>query len=270
MIRFSKFNFASLMFGYGFLYIPILYLMVYSFNDSRIIGDWAGFSLRWYSKLIEDELMINAVLNSFEIAAITATISVILGTMAAIIMVRLKRFGGRTLFSGLISAPLVMPEVITGLAILLMFVTLERAIGWPSERGMITITIAHITLTMSYVYLVVQARLADFDMSLEEAAMDLGAKPSTVFFKITLPLISPSLMSGWLLSFALSLDDVVVASFLAGPGSTTLPILVFSSVRTGVTPELNALATIIVGIVSIGILISGLVIYRRTTKNSKF
>ncbi len=266
MIRFSKFNFGTLIFGYGFLYVPILYLMVYSFNDSRIIGVWAGFSLRWYVKLFEDDVMINAVLNSFEIAAITATVAVALGTMAALIMVRFKRFCGRTLFSGLVSAPLVMPEVITGLAILLMFVTLERAIGWPSERGMLTITIAHITLTMAYVYLVVQARLADFDMSLEEAAMDLGAKPSTVFFKITLPLISPSLLSGWLLAFALSLDDVVVASFLAGPGSTTLPILVFSSVRTGVTPELNALATIIVGIVSIGILISGLLMYRRASK----
>jgi putrescine transport system permease protein len=183
--------------------------------------------------------------------------------MAAIIMVRFKRFAGKTLFSGLISAPLVMPEVITGLALLLMFVTLERSIGWPSERGMLTIIIAHITLTMSYIYLVVQARLSDFDKSLEEAAMDLGAKPSTVFFKITLPLIFPSLLAGWLLAFALSLDDVVIASFLAGPGATTLPILVFSSVRNGVTPELNALATIIVGIVSIGILISGLIMHRR-------
>lgn len=266
MIRFSKFNLSALIFGYSFLYIPILYLMVYSFNDSRIIGVWAGFSTHWYKKLFEDDALIRAVLNSFEIASIVATLAVGLGTMAAIVMVRFKRFRGKTLFSGLISAPLVMPEVITGLALLLMFVTLERAIGWPSERGMLTIVIAHITLTMSYVYLVVQARLVDFDKSLEEAAMDLGAKPLTVFFKITLPLIFPSLLAGWLLAFALSLDDVVIASFLAGPGSTTLPILVFSSVRTGVTPELNALATIIVGIVSIGILISGLVMHRRVTK----
>jgi len=266
MIRFSKFNLAALIFGYSFLYVPILYLMVYSFNDSRIIGVWAGFSFRWYTKLFEDDAMIHAVLNSFEIAAIVATVAVALGTMAALIMVRLKRFHGRTLFSCLISAPLVMPEVITGLALLLMFVTLERAIGWPSERGMLTVIIAHITLTMSYVYLVVQARLADFDMSLEEAAMDLGARPSTVFFKITLPIISPSLLAGWLLAFALSLDDVVIASFLAGPGATTLPILVFSSVRTGVTPELNALATIIVGIVSVGILVSGLIMHRRISR----
>jgi putrescine transport system permease protein len=266
MIRFSKFNLGALIFGYGFLYVPILYLIVYSFNDSRIIGVWAGFSTRWYAKLFQDDALIRAVLNSFEIAAIVATLAVALGTMAAIVMVRFKRFRGKTLFSGLISAPLVMPEVITGLALLLMFVTLERAIGWPSERGMLTIIIAHITLTMSYVYLVIQARLIDFDKSLEEAAMVLGAKPSAVFFKITLPLIFPSLLAGWLLAFALSLDDVVIASFLAGPGATTLPILVFSSVRTGVTPELNALATIIVGIVSIGILISGLIMHRRAAK----
>jgi len=263
MIRFSKFNLGALIFGYGFLYIPILYLMVYSFNDSRIIGVWAGFSLHWYKKLFEDDALIRAVLNSFEIASIVATLAVAFGTMAAITMIRFKRFRGKTLFSGLISAPLVMPEVITGLALLLMFVTLELTIGWLSERGMLTIIIAHITLTMSYVYLIVQARLVDFDQSMIEAAMDLGAKPSTVFFKITLPLISPSLLAGWLLAFALSLDDVVIASFLAGPGSTTLPILVFSSVRTGVTPELNALATIIVTIVSIGILTSGFVMHRR-------
>lgn len=266
MIRFSKLNFGALIFGYGFLYIPILYLVAYSFNDSRIIGVWAGFSTRWYTKLFEDDALIRAVLNSFEIAAIVATLAVALGTMAAIAMVRFKRFRGKTLFSGLVSAPLVMPEVVTGLALLLMFVTLERSIGWPSERGMLTIIIAHITLTMSYVYLVIQARLIDLDKSLEEAAMDLGARPSTVFFKITLPLIFPSLLAGWLLAFALSLDDVVIASFLAGPGATTLPILVFSSVRTGVTPELNALATIIVGIVSIGILISGLIMHRRAAR----
>lgn len=263
MIRFSRFNFGALVFGYGFLYVPILYLMVYSFNDSRIIGVWSGFSIHWYKKLFRDDALIRAVFNSFEIASIVATLAVAFGTMAAIAMVRFKRFRGKTLFSGLISAPLVMPEVITGLALLLMFVTLERAIGWPSERGVLTIIIAHITLTMAYVYLIVQSRLVDFDQSLIEAAMDLGAKPLTVFFKITLPLIFPSLLAGWLLAFALSLDDVVIASFVAGPGSTTLPILVFSSVRTGVTPELNALATIIVSIVSVGILISGFVMHRR-------
>lgn len=264
----SALQICSLIFGYSFLYIPIIYLIIYSFNDSRIMGVWAGFSTRWYHKLFDDEALIAAVINSFEIAAIVATISVILGTMAAIIMVRFKRFYGKTLFSGLISAPLVMPEVITGLALLLMFVTLERAIGWPSERGMLTIIIAHVTLTMAYVYLIVQSRMSDFDNSLEEAAMDLGAKPSTVFLKITLPLIFPSLLAGWLLSFALSLDDVVIASFLSGPGATTLPILVFSSVRTGVTPELNALAAIIVGIISFGILIAGFFMHKRASQFS--
>lgn len=264
--NFSAVRTTSLIFGYGFLYIPIIYLMIYSFNDSRIIGVWAGFSTKWYKKLLTDDALIAAVFNSFEIAAIVASVAVALGTMAAIIIVRFKRFYGKTLFSGLISAPLVMPEVITGLSLLLMFVTLERAIGWPSERGMLTIIIAHVTLTMAYVCLIVQARLSDFDKSLEEAAMDLGARPSKVFFKITLPLIAPSLMAGWLLSFALSLDDVVIASFLSGPGATTLPILVFSSVRTGVTPELNALATVIVCIVSLGILVAGFVMHKKSLR----
>jgi putrescine transport system permease protein len=262
MRKISKTSISFLFFGYSFIYLPIFYLIFFSFNESKMMGVWSGFSLKWYKKLMENNVLIDAVLTSFQIASITATFAVILGTMAAILMVRFGNFRGRTLFTGLISAPLVMPEVITGLALLLMFVTFERMIGWPSERGMMTITIAHITITMAYVYLMVKSRLADFDRSIEEAAMDLGAKPATVFLKITLPIIAPSLLSGWLLAFALSLDDVVVASFLSGPGATTLPILVFSSVRMGVTPEINALATIIVSIVTLGVLIAALILQK--------
>ncbi|MES2252735.1 MAG: ABC transporter permease subunit [Pseudomonadota bacterium] len=262
MQRTSKSGTAALIIGYAFLYLPIIFLITFSFNESRLPGVWTGFSLRWYSLLFENSALIHAVSTSFQIAAMAATFSVVLGTFAAISMVRFGNFKGRTLFGGLISAPLVMPEVITGLALLLMFVTFERLIGWPSERGMMTITIAHTTLALSYVYLVVRSRLLDFDRSIEEAAQDLGARPVTVFLSITLPLIAPALLAGWLLAFALSLDDVVLASFLSGPGATTLPILIFSSVRLGITPELNALASIIVGIVSIAVLIVGLFVIR--------
>ncbi len=252
----SRFSKVTLFFGYGFLYIPILYLVVFSFNKSKILGAWTGFTTKWYEELFNDPDMAYAFFNSLHIAVITATLAVILGTIAAVIMVRHKNFKGKTLFGGLISAPLIMPDVVTGLSLLLMFVSLEKLIGWPSQRGMLTVIIAHTTLAMAYVYLVVQARLKDMDHTLEEAAMDLGAKPTTVFFKITLPIISPALISGWLLAFALSLDDVVIASFLSGPGSTTLPILVFSSVRTGLNPELNALAAVIIGVISMGIIIA--------------
>ena len=254
---------VSLIIGYAFLYLPILFLIVFSFNESRLPGVWVGFSTKWYALLFDNEELLAAVLTSFQIASMSATGAVILGTLAAVSMVRFGFFRGRTLFSGMISAPLVMPEVITGLALLLMCVTFERLIGWPSERGMMTVTIAHTTLAMAYVYLIVQARLQDFDRSLEEAAQDLGARPIMVFFKITLPLIAPSLLAGWLLAFALSLDDVVLASFLSGPGATTLPILIFSSLRLGITPEINALAAIIVGIVSIGVTIAGFVMVRK-------
>jgi putrescine transport system permease protein len=198
----------------------------------------------------------------------TATAAVILGTLAAVVMVRFVNFRGRTLFSGLISAPLVMPDVITGLAVLMMFVTFEQVIGWPAHRGILTITIAHITLAMAYVYLVVQARLQDFDRSIEEAALDLGARPLKVFLVIVLPLILPSLLAGWLLAFALSLDDVVIASFLSGPGATTLPMLIFSSIRLGVSPVINALATIIMAIVATGVLIAGIIIHQQQKRKS--
>jgi len=254
---------ASLILGYAFLYLPILFLIVFSFNESRLPGVWSGFSLKWYTLLFDNEALLAAVLTSFQIASISATGAVILGTLAAVAMVRSGSFYGRTLFGGMISAPLVMPEVITGLALLLMCVTFERLIGWPAERGVMTVVIAHVTLAMAYVYLIVHARLQDFDHSLEEAAQDLGARPVKVFFKITLPLIAPSLLAGWFLAFALSLDDVVLASFLSGPGATTLPILIFSSLRLGISPEINALATIIVGIVSLGVTIAGFVIIRK-------
>ena len=263
MRHLSKTSVASLIFGYAFLYVPILTVIVFSFNESRLVTVWSRFSTKWYKTLWNNEGLIDAVLASFKIAAMTATIAVILGTLAAVVMVRFSKFRGRTLFGGLISAPLVMPDVITGLAVLMMFVTFEQLIGWPTHRGLLTITIAHITLAMAYVSLVIQARLQDFDRSIEEAALDLGARPLKVFLVIVLPLILPSLMAGWLLAFALSLDDVVIASFLSGPGATTLPMLIFSSIRIGVSPEINALATIIVGIVATGITIAGLIIHHQ-------
>jgi putrescine transport system permease protein len=270
MRRLSPAGITALIFGYTFLYLPIIFLVVFSFNKSRLPGVWTGFSFRWYEILFENETLISAVLTSLEIAAMSATLAVFLGTLAAVAMIRLKTFRGRTLFSGLVSAPLVMPEVITGLALLLTFITLERLIGWPARRGMMTVTIAHTTLAMAYVYIIVQSRLQDFDRSLEEAALDLGAKPLKVFLTITLPIIAPALISGWLLSFALSLDDVVIASFLTGPGATTLPLLIFSSVKLGVTPEINALATIIIGIVSLGVTIAGMIIFRQQRKKQRY
>ncbi len=263
MRHLSKTSVASLIFGYTFLYLPILTVIVFSFNESRLVTVWSRFSIKWYKTLWNNEGLIDAVLASFKIAAMTATIAVILGTLAAVVMVRFSKFRGRTLFGGLISAPLVMPDVITGLAVLMMFVTFEQLIGWPTHRGLLTITIAHITLAMAYVSLVIQARLQDFDRSIEEAALDLGARPLKVFLVIVLPLILPSLMAGWLLAFALSLDDVVIASFLSGPGATTLPMLIFSSIRIGVSPEINALATIIIGVVATGIMIAGFIIHQQ-------
>jgi putrescine transport system permease protein len=258
MRRFNGYNISSLLLGYGFLYLPIALLIIFSFNESSTMV-WTGFSTHWYSELMENEGLLSAVQTSLQIASITATCSVIIATFAALAMVRIRRFPGRMLFSGLMTAPLVMPEVMMGLSLLMMFVTFERLCGWPSERGIMTVTLAHITLSITYVYLIVFARLKDFDCSLEEAALDLGARPEKVFFVITLPLIAPSLVSGWLLSFALSLDDVVIASFLSGPGATTLPMLIFSNIRIGLSPEMNALAAIIVGIVALVVLILGIV-----------
>jgi putrescine transport system permease protein len=230
-----------LVLGFAFLYIPILILMVFSFNESRLVTVWAGFSTKWYGELLDDHQIISAAWMSLKIAALTATAAVGLGTLA-----RFHRFKGKTMFAGMITAPLVMPEVITGLSLLLLFVAMQDMIGWPEGRSMLTIWIAHTTFCTAYVAVVVRSRLVDMDDSVEEAAMDLGAHPAKVFFLVTLPIIAPALVSGWLLAFTLSLDDLVIASFVAGPGSTTLPMVVFSSVRLGVSPKINALATIII------------------------
>jgi putrescine transport system permease protein len=241
---------AALLFGYAFLYLPILFLVVFSFNDSRLVTVWTGFSLRWYVALWNNAGLVDAALLSLRIAAVSATGAVILGTLAGFALARL-RFAGRKLFGAMVAAPLVMPEVITGLSLLLLFVAMDQLLGWPAGRGANTITIAHTTFATAYVAVVVQSRLSDFDASLEEAALDLGARPWKVFFVITLPIIAPALASGWLLAFTLSLDDLVIASFVSGPGASTLPMVVFSALRLGLTPELNALATIIILLVAV-------------------
>jgi putrescine transport system permease protein len=260
--RRSRFVITAMVFAFAFLYIPIVSVIVYSFNESRLVTVWSGFSLKWWRELPQNTAMVSAAVLSLKIAFVTATIAVVLGTFAGVALARYKRFRGRTLFTGLITAPLVMPEVIMGISMLLLFITLQQLIGWP-EPGFTTVSIAHITFTMAYVAVIVQSRLVTFDYALEEAAQDLGARPAKVFFVITLPIIAPALVSGWLLSFTLSLDDLVISQFVTGPADTTLPILVYSSVRRGVSPEINVLATIIVGIVTVGIIIATLLLQRR-------
>ena len=255
--------------GFVFLYAPIISLVVFSFNESRLVTVWSGFSTKWYGELLADPQMLGAAWLSLRIAAISATIALVLGTLCAIALVRFRRFRGRTALAGMVSAPLVMPDVITGLALLLLFVGMEGLFGWPAGRGMLTIILAHSTFCMAYVCVVVQSRLADFDMSLEEAAMDLGATPARVFFDITLPIIAPALVSGWLLGFTLSLDDLVIASFVSGPGSSTLPMVIFSKVRLGVSPDVNALASIIIGTVVLGVLSATLVQLRSRPKKAR-
>ncbi|MBU9858306.1 putrescine ABC transporter permease PotI (plasmid) [Rahnella variigena] len=247
----SPWRILILVLGFTFLYAPMLMLVIYSFNSSKLVTVWAGWSTRWYTQLFHDSAMISAVGTSLTIATAAATMAVIVGTLAAVVMVRFQRFRGSTGFAFMLTAPLVMPDVITGLALLLLFVAMGHAFGWPAERGMFTIWLAHVTFCSAYVAVVVSARLRELDRSIEEAAMDLGAAPLKVFFIITLPMILPALISGWLLAFTLSLDDLVIASFVAGPGSTTLPMLVFASVRMGVNPEINALATLILLVVGI-------------------
>ena len=259
----STFLFTTLAFGYAFLYLPIVILMVYSFNDSRIQSVWNGFSLRWYSALLNNAQVIDAALLSLQIALISATIATVLGTLAGLSMTHMGRFKGRLLFTGLIAAPLIMPEVITGLSLLLVFVSTEQLIGWPESRGTLTIIIAHITFSMAFVAVIVQSRLSTADRSLEEAAMDLGGRPFRVAIDVTLPLIAPAMISGWLLAFTLSLDDLVIASFVSGPGANTLPMVIFSKVKLGVAPDVNALATLIIMLVGIGIVIAGFVMQRR-------
>lgn len=252
----SRFTLSVLAFGYAFLYIPLVSVIVYSFNNSRLATVWGGFSTRWYGALLKNEQVLNAAFLSLRIALVTATLATVFGTMSGMALARFGRFRGRTLLSGMITSPLVMPEVITGLSLLLLFVSLQQLIGWPAQRGFMTITIAHTTFAMAYVTVIVQSRLLAMDESLEEAAMDLGGRPLRVVFDVTLPLIAPAMIAGWLLSFTLSLDDLVIASFVSGPGGSTLPMLIFSKVKLGVTPDINALATLIIVIVTTGVLIA--------------
>ncbi len=244
--------------GFAFLYIPIISLIIFSFNESKLVTVWSGFSTKWYGKLLSDPQILGAAWISLKIAFISASLAMVLGTLAAFVLVRFRKFHGKNLLSGMITAPLVMPDVIIGLSLLLLFISMESIFGWPAGRGLTTIIIAHTTFSMAYVAIVVQSRLIDMDGSLEEAALDLGAKPVRVFFDITLPMISPALVSGWLLSFTLSLDDLVIASFVSGPGASTLPMVIFSKVRLGVSPDINALATIIIVIVAIGVVIASI------------
>jgi putrescine transport system permease protein len=247
--------------GFVFLYLPIVALVLYSFNDSPIPNAWRGFTLKWYTALASDNEMLAGLWLSLKIAFLTACGSVVLGTLAAFTLVKYKRFAGRTLFSGMVNAPLVMPEVVVGLSLLLMLVSVQRAIGFP-ERGQMTIWIGHMLLGMAYATVVIQARLHDLNPQLEEAAMDLGARPHQVFYLVTLPMITQSLLSAWLLTFTLSLDDVVLSAFLSGPGATTMPLVIFSRARLGLNPSVNAVATIIVVIVAIGVLVASYLIAR--------
>lgn len=252
----GRFPRTMLALGLVFLYVPIVSLIVYSFNNSRLVTVWDAAhspTLKWYAALLSDDQILRAAWLSIRIALVAATAASVLGTLAGVALARLGPFRGRALLAGLIPAPIVMPEVITGLALLLLFVALEEAIGWPRGTGAVTIALAHITFCMAYVAVVVQSRLAGFDESLEEAAMDLGARPGTVFLRITLPLIAPAIAAGWLLSFTLSWDDLVITQFVAGPGSSTLPMVIFSKVRLGVSPDVNALATLLVLAVATGI-----------------
>jgi putrescine transport system permease protein len=259
----SFFLLTALLLGFAFLYIPILSVIVYSFNESKLVTVWGGFSTRWYGVLFNDRQMIEGLWLSLRIAAVTATGAVIVGTLAGFVLARFGRFHGRTMLAGMVTAPLVMPDVITGLCLLLLFVALAPLPFAPDQRGFSTIAIAHITLTLSYVTVVVQSRLSTMDESLEEAAMDLGARPAKVFLVITLPLIAPAIVSGWLLAFTLSLDDLVIASFTAGPSTNTLPMMIFSKVRLGVTPEINALATLMVSVVTLFVIGAGMLMARQ-------
>jgi putrescine transport system permease protein len=249
--------------GFAFLYAPLVLVVAYSFNDSRLVTVWGGFSLRWYAELLRSRDVLDAALLSLRIAAVSATLATVLGTLAGFALARLGRFRGRALFTGMITAPLVMPEVITGLSLLLLFVTLQQLVGWPAGRGAVTITIAHVTFSTAYVAIVVRSRLSNLDESLEEAAMDLGGRPLQVLFDITLPIVFPAILAGWLLAFTLSLDDLVISSFVSGPGSTTLPMLIFSKVRLGVTPDVNALAAILIALVTLGVVVGSWTARRR-------
>ena len=263
MNKLSPFNVVSLTLGFAFLYIPMVILVIYSFNESKLVTVWAGFSTTWYGELLRNEAFLDAAWVTLQVAFFSSTIATVLGTMAAYVLVRRGRFFGRTLFSGMIYAPLVMPEVITGLSLLLLFISIGL------DRGVLTIVLAHTTFSMCYVSVVVSSRLMTFDESLEEAALDLGASPWEAFRLVTLPIIAPAVISGWLLAFTLSLDDLVIASFAAGPSATTLPIKIFSSVRLGVSPEINALSTIIIAIVTVGVISASLISKHQITKRER-
>lgn len=237
--------------GFAFLYLPLIVLVVFSFNASKLVSVWGGWSVEWYVELFRNEQVLSAAWLSIKIAVINATGATLLGTLAGLALSRFGRFGGRLLFTGLIAAPLVMPDVIIGISLLLTFVSMEQLIGWPAGRGVDTILIAHITFSTAYVAVVVQSRAGGLDRSIEEAALDLGARPLTAFLLVTLPMLAPALASGWLLAFTLSLDDLVIASFVSGPGSSTLPMVIFSKVRLGVSPDINALATLLIGSVAL-------------------
>lgn len=263
MKSFSRFNLFSLLAGFAFLYLPIVILVIFSFNASRLVTVWGGFSTKWYVELLHNRGLLDAAWVTLRIALLSSTVATVLGTLAGIALSRLGRFRGRTLFSGMIYAPLVMPDVIIGLSLLLMFVALAV------DRGFMTVTIAHISFSLCYVAVVVQSRLRNFDRSIEEAAMDLGCPPGRTFFAITLPLILPAVVAGWLLSFTLSLDDLVIASFTTGPGATTLPMKIYSQVRLGVTPEINAVSTLLIGLVTVGVLISTWISRRHTLRRQQ-
>ena len=260
MRRLTWFNATSLTLGFAFLYLPMVILVIYSFNASKLVTVWAGFSTRWYVELLGNEAFLDAAWVTLQVAVVSSTIATVFGTMAAYVLVRAGRFAGRTLFSGMIYAPLVMPEVITGLSLLLLF------IGIGLDRGVFTIILAHTTFSMCYVSVVVSSRLVSFDRSLEEAALDLGCTAAEAFRLVTLPIIAPAVISGWLLAFTLSLDDLVIASFTAGPSSTTLPIKIWSSIRLGVSPEINALSTILIAIVTVGVITASLISKRATLR----
>jgi len=268
MSRLRRINFSTFMLVLGllFLYLPMFVLVVYSFNASKLVTVWAGFSTQWYGELFRDQQILSAVWTSLRIAFFAASMAVCLGTVAAFVMTRYGHFRGKTALSSMVTAPLVMPEVITGLSLLLLFVQMAQITGWPADRGMATIWIAHTTFCSAYVAVVVAARLREVDHSIEEAAMDLGSPPVKTFFSITLPIITPALAAGWLLSFTLSLDDLVIASFVSGPGANTLPMVVFSSVRMGVSPKINALATLIILIVSLATLLAWFFMRRNETR----
>lgn len=269
MNRRPVFLISVLCFGFAFFYIPILSMMVYSFNASKLATVWGGFSTKWYLSLLSNKKVVEALILSLQIAVLSSTFATILGTMAGIALARFRRFRGRVLFSGLVTAPLIMPEVITGISSLMLFILMAEYIGWPGARGFTTITLAHITFSMVFVTTIIHSRMVQADLAVEEAALDLGSRPWQVLRDITLPMIFPAILSGWLLAFTISLDDVVITSFTTGPGNTTLPLLIWSKVKLGVTPDINALASITVVVVGLGVALAGFILNRAERRRER-